>query len=102
MIEVTFKFPDEFDLALYYLNEQFKRFLRDNIVLPEHELTLSETEITIIMWYPDDGFGSKGDDGGDDGDDGGDDDPIWPVLEPEPPLTFSITGYLPEFTSVSE
>ncbi len=91
MIEVTFKFPDELDLALYYLNEQFKRFIKDDIIPPHHSMSFTESEIKILMWYEDDGD--------DDGGDGGDDDPLWPVVEPDPPLLFNITGYLPEFTS---
>jgi len=93
MIEVTFKFPDELDLAMYYLNEQFKRFIRDDIVLPFHEISFSESEIKILMWYSDD------DDSDNDDGDGGDDDPLWPIIMPDEPLTFSITGYIPEFTS---
>jgi len=91
MIEVTFKFPEELDLSLYYLNEQFKRFVKDDILLPHHEISFTESEIKILMWYSDD------DDNNDDDNNGGDDDPLWPIIEPDPPLTFNITGYLPEF-----
>jgi hypothetical protein len=92
MIEVTFKCPDELELAFFYLDQQFKRFIDENIILPHHKISFSKNEIIILMWYEDDNDE-------DDDNDGGDDDPIWPIVEPDPPLAFEITGYLPKFIS---
>lgn len=90
MIEVIFKFPEEMDLAFYYLNRQFERFLQEDILFPEHEIAIGDSEISILMWYPDDE-----DDSDDSG--GGGDDPIWPLpVTPKP--TQTLAGYLPEWT----
>lgn len=90
MIEVKFEFPKELDIAFWFLNKQMKKFIEDEVPLPNHEISFSEDEISIILWYPD----SEDDEGG--GNDG--DDPIWPLPpDPVPTFTYSITTYLPEF-----
>ena len=81
MIEVSFKFPEELDLAFYYLDKQFQRFIEEEIVLPEHKISIGEDELSILMWYEDDDE--------DNDDRGPGDDPIWPI-EPVPPTP---TGY---------
>jgi len=87
MIEVIFRFPDELDLAFYYLNKQFQRFEEEDILIPQHEIAIGTDEISIMMWYPDD-------DDSDDSQGGDDDDPIWP-LPPDPIPPHSIAGVLP-------
>jgi hypothetical protein len=90
MIEVTFRFPDELDLAFLYLNRQFQRFIDEDIMLPQHEISIGETEMSILLWYPDD----EDTDGNND-----DDDPLWPIKPPEPPGPTSMTSYLPTFNT---
>lgn len=94
MIEVTFSFPSEIDLAFYYLDRQFQRFIDEGVILPSYEILIGEDEISILMWYPDD------DEDSGDGGDGDDDDPIWPIKDPDSPsMTYEIAGFLPEWTS---
>lgn len=94
MIEVSFHFPSEIDLAFYYLDRQFQRFVDEGVPLPQHEVLIGEDEVSILMWYPDD------DEDGDGGDGGDGNDPIWPIGEPpQPELGYSILGYLPEWTA---
>lgn len=89
MIEVKFNFPSELDIAFWYLDKQFQRFKDEGVIPPEHEVSFSEDEISILLWYPDDD---------DEGDGGDGDDPIWPLPpDPTPTFTYSITGYLPVF-----
>ena len=88
MIEITFQFPKELDLAFEYLNYQFKRFQEEAIALPQHEIAIGDEEISILMWYEDD------EDSGEGGSD--DDDPIWP-LPPELPSPISMTEIVPDW-----
>ena len=88
MIEVTFRAPDEIDLAFYYLDRQYARFEEEGILLPCHEVSLGEKEIVILMWYPDD----EDDSGNDDGN-----DPIWPI-EPVNPEPEGLIVFEPEWT----
>ena len=96
MIEVTFHFPSEIDLAFYYLDRQFQRFLDEGVAIPNHEILIGSDEVSILMWYPDD-------DDSDDNDGGGDgDDPIWPINRPGPPgLGYEIVGFLPQWETDS-
>lgn len=94
MIEVTFHFPSEIDLAFYYLDRQFQRFIDEGVILPQYEILIGKDEVSILMWYDDD------DDNDDSGGDGGGDDPIWPIGDPPTPVNeYTISGYLPEWTS---
>tara|TARA_R100001463_G_scaffold16470_6_gene42727 strand:+ start:1374 stop:1652 length:279 start_codon:yes stop_codon:yes gene_type:complete len=81
MIEVSFKAPEEIDLALYYLDRQFQRFEDEGILIPSHEISLNSESIVILMWYPEDD---------DDSNDGGGDDPIWPIEPKAPEPGFAI------------
>lgn len=97
MIEVKFNFPTELDIAFWYLDKQFQRFKDEGVIFPNHEISFSEDEISILLWYPDDDDENRGDDGG------GGDDPLWPLpKDPIPTLTYSITGYLPSFDTYEE
>lgn len=93
MVEVTFAFPSELDLAFYYLDRQFARFLEEGIDLPSHEISFGETSMIILMWYPDDDESDNDDPGG------GGDDPIWPIEPVSPsPERFELVTYNPEWT----
>lgn len=92
MIEVTFSFPSEVDLAFYYLDRQFQRFIDEGVILPNYEILIGQDELSILMWYPDD------DEDNDNGNGGDGDDPIWPIGDPSPPkMSYEIVGFIPEW-----
>jgi len=54
-VQVEFQHPEEFDLALWYVDEQMKAFDADNLPRPNHRILLGEGVVIVELKLQSDG-----------------------------------------------
>ena len=54
-VHVEFKHPEEFDLAMWYIDEQMKSFDEDNLPRPSHRILVGDGVVIVELKVQSDG-----------------------------------------------
>jgi len=54
-VHVEFQYPEEFDLAMWYIDEQMKSFDEDNLPRPSHRILVGDGVVIVELKVQSDG-----------------------------------------------